>query len=142
MSRPPSIVRFERLYLASFAVGLASWAVNWNVLSTRLAADPRTAPFIWILPVSLLLGVAISLCLWFFVARRGSVIAKWVLVVLTVLAALRFLLNLPAVARGAVPVGDVALSAVTLLLGLVAAFQLFRPDARAWFGEVPAGDVE
>lgn len=143
MTRPPSIVRFERLYLASFVLGIASRLLGWNTVALRLAGDPRTAPFTWILPVSLVLGVAISLLLWYFAARRASVVAKWIIVVLTGFAMLRFVLNLPAMTRGVLPLADVLVSTAAVLLGVAAAVQLFRADARSWFGEDETiGDVE
>lgn len=134
-SRPPSIVRFEQCYLASFAVGLIGWGTTWQSTAARLAADPRTAVFGWILPLALLLSVTISLGLWFLVARRGSVIAKWIVTVLTVLAVLRFLFNLSAAVDGAVSAGAMALSVVALLLSVAATICLFRANARWWFGE-------
>lgn len=133
--RPPSIVRFERLYLASFVVSLIGWAVSWQQTADRLSIDPKTAGYSWLLPAALLLSCAITLTLWYLVARRASLAAKWVVTILTGLAAVRFAINLLVVARGKVPVLALLLSAAILVLGVAAVVHLFRPDARLWFGE-------
>ncbi len=138
-ARPPSIVRFERLYLASFVVSLLGWAFSWQSTADRLAVDPKTAPFGWLLPLALLLSCAITLLLWYLVARRASAAAKWVVTILTALAAVRFVINLNVVFRGPVPMTALLLSAAILALGLAATWQLFHADARAWFGEETDG---
>ncbi len=133
--RPPSIERFERLYLASFAVALLGWAYSWQSTADRLAIDPKTAAFGWLLPAALLLSCAITLLLWYLVARRASLAAKWVVTVLTGLAVLRFAINLITVMRGAVPAVAMLLSVAIVVLSVAATVHLFRDDARLWFGE-------
>ncbi|WP_339348132.1 hypothetical protein [uncultured Sphingomonas sp.] len=139
--RPPAILYFERLYLASLGLSVIGWAISWPVLSARMAADPRTAGFGWLLPAGLALSVAISLALWFFVARRASRIARTIAVVLTALSVLRLLLNLPAMLNGAMPPLAAILSIATVALGVMAVMALYRPDARSWFGEDFEGDA-
>lgn len=133
--RPPSIVQFERLYLASFVASLIGWAYSWQQTADRLAIDPKTANYTWLLPAALLLSCAITLALWYLVARRASLAAKWVVTILTGLAAVRFAINLLVVVKGKVPVVALLLSAAILALGIAAIVHLFRPDARLWFGE-------
>ncbi|WP_294354886.1 hypothetical protein [uncultured Sphingomonas sp.] len=135
MQRPASIVTFERLYLAGFALSLVSWVVGWPAMQAKLAANPQTAPFGWMLFVMLGLNIALTLLLWFFTARRASVVAKWIVVVLAGLSALRFLFNLPAALGGAVSAPSLILSTLTTALSVAAAAMLFRFDARVWFGE-------
>lgn len=77
------------------------------------------------------IGVVIALLLWFFIARRGSNVAKWILVVFTVFAIGSLVLGFT---TGAVILdagGIVRLVAVALQTAAVAF--LFRPDAAAWF---------
>lgn len=135
MPRPRSIIRFEKLYLASFVLSLVGWATTWSILSARLSADPRTAGYGWLLPAAVVLGSAITLVLWYLAARRASVVAKWFVVVLTAVAVLRFVFNGPAIMRGLMTPGELALSIGTLALSVAAAACLFAEDARAWFGE-------
>ena len=140
MQRPASIVIFERLYLASLALSLIGWAVDWPQMQARLAANPQTAPFGWMLFVMLGLNVATTLLLWFFTARRASVVAKWIVVVFAGLSALRFLFNLPAMLGGAIGATSLIVSVLTMVLVIAAAAMLFRLDAREWFGDGPSDD--
>lgn len=142
MQRPASIITFERLYLASLVLSLAGWAVDWPLMQARLAANPQFAPFGWMPVVMLLLSITVSLVLWFFAARRGSVVAKWLVVVFAGVAALLFLINLPAALGGAVRAASLILAVATTGLRVAAAAMLFRVDARAWFGEDVDGDVD
>ncbi|WP_375270204.1 hypothetical protein [Sphingomonas sp.] len=142
MERPASIRRFEQWYLAGIALSLIGWAIDWTWMQERLAADPRTAGFGWMLGVMLVLNVAVSLLLWFLTARRGSVVAKWIVVVLAGLSVARLLVDLPALLEGAMSVVSFAVGAATTLVNVVAAVLLFRADARAWFGEDVTGEVE
>lgn len=140
MQRPASIITFERLYLASVALSLASWVVDWPLMQARLAANPQFAGFGWMPAVLLVLSITVSLVLWFLAARRGSVVAKWLVVVFAAVAALLFLINLPAALGGAVHAASFILAAATTVLRVAAAAMLFRTDARAWFGENVDGD--
>jgi ABC-type Fe3+-siderophore transport system permease subunit len=135
VTRPPSILRFERLYLASFGLGLVGWAVGWRAMAHALAADPRTAPFQWFLPLALVIGVVVTLLQLYFVARRGSAVAKWIVTVFTGVAVLRFLMTLPAALQGAVSPPSLIMALATLGLSVAATIQLFHDDTRAWFGE-------
>ena len=142
MQRPASIVRFEQCYFASLAASLIGWFVEWPLMEARLAANPQTAPFGWMLSVMLVVSVAMSLLLWFFTARRASVVAKWIVVVFAGLSVLRLLLNLPAALQGALSATSLILALVTTGLSVAAAALLFRGDARAWFGEDVVGEIE
>lgn len=142
MERPASIRRFEQWYLAGVALSLVGWTVDWSAMQARLAADPRTAAFGWMLGAMLVLSIAVSLLLWFLTARRGSVIAKWIVVVLAGLSVVRLLVDLPALLAGAMSGLSYAVGAATTLVNIAAAAMLLRADARAWFGEDVTGEVE
>ena len=82
--RPPSIVLFDRLFLASLAVSLISLALNYAAIAQQVTGAPGMAElglgagfFAGILVVS----YAISVLLWFLVAHKASNVAKWILVV-------------------------------------------------------------
>ena len=78
---------------------------------------------------SFVVGIAIYLLLWFFIARKASNVAKWIFVVLLALSVLSVLYTLAA---------SFALTVTTLLglaiyaLEISAAVFLFRDDAVAW----------
>ncbi len=138
VTRSPPIVRFERLYLTSFALGLLIWALTWEPLSTRLASDPRTAGFGWMLAAALALNVAIALFQWYAVARRGVAWVRWMVVLLTTLHTLALLPGL----FGAPLALPTLLGLVRVALEVTAVTQLFSPAARGWFGLDGADDED
>ena len=138
MIRPPSIVRYERLYLASFVLGLVVSATSWSQRAAILGANPLLAAATWVLPVTQAISIAVALLLWYFTARAPSVVAKWVVVVFAAFGVLSILLSLGTLAMGrAANATTVALSVVTNALYVAAAVQLFAADAQLWFGEMP-----
>ncbi|MEP9401902.1 hypothetical protein [Sphingomonas sp. VNH70] len=140
--RPPSIVRFDRFYLLAIAVGLIGTILDWPNLIAMIDNDPSFAPVRAIggtLAAAFTgIGILISLTLWYFVARRGSVVAKWIVTVFTALSLGSLLLG---ISSGAVS-GDVAgvLRMVGVVLQLIATIALFRRDARPWFTHDAPGD--
>lgn len=140
--RPSSIVTFDRLYLVAMLLGLVNSIMSIDRLQTRIEAMPELravgigSGFVY---ASMAIGLAISLLLWFAVAYRRSVVAKWVLVAFTVLA----IVNLPGALRqlGSGGLG-VMVSVAVEALRVVALSFLFRADAKAWFaGGGPEGDA-
>jgi hypothetical protein len=138
MIKPPSIVRYERLYLASFVLGMVASATSWQQRTAMLGANPTLANATWVLPTMQATGIAIALLLWYFTVRAPSVVAKWVVVVFAAFGVLSILLSLGTLALGRAASGTtLALSIVTNALYVAAAVQLFAPDAQLWFGELP-----
>ena len=83
--RPPSIVWFERLFLLGLLITSIAMVTSFDTLVARVEADPALAGLgvgrgavIAISAISLLL----PLVLWYFIARRASAFAKWLLVLL------------------------------------------------------------
>ena len=143
MNRPPSIVWYERLYLASFVLGLVASATSWAQRSAILRANPILAKADWILPATQALSIAIALLLWYFTARRFNIVAKWVVIVFAVIGALSILLSLGTVAMGRAGDGTtLSLSVLANALYIGAAVMLFKFDAQLWFGETPEMDEE
>ena len=130
MSRPSSVILFERLFLVSTLLGL----INTMLLQPRVAANhPELSPGL-MLAVTVV-GVAIAggllLLLWYFAARRGSTIARWLLVALGAWT-LYSLINL--LVSGSAVSGLLTASVIAAnVLQLAAIVMLFRPDARPWF---------
>lgn len=139
--RPQAIIWFERLYVASFVLGLLSTWQNWAVRERMLARSADTVDLAWLAPLSSALGVAIAVTLWYLVVRRGNTVAKWIVAILALWSVLllAFVAFGLASARGA-PL-PLAIGAVQNILYIAAAAMLFRPDARAWFGELFASDA-
>jgi hypothetical protein len=90
--------------------------------------------------MTIIVGLAIQMLLWYFIARQPSVVAKWIFVVLLALNVLGVIFN----AMTGAALGDITmiLTVLALVLRGLAAWMLFRLDARIWFGEdVPEGNA-
>ena len=136
MVKAPSIARFEQLYWGSVVIGWVNTAMNWRTQQALLEANPMLANASWFLPVTLLLNVLIAVAIWFFIARKASVVAKWIQVVFAALSVLGILSLIFQLATGPAPSALIAvLGIVSCILYVVAATMLFRPDAKEWFGE-------
>ncbi len=129
--RPPSIIAFERVYLASLALGIANTAINWQEMTETLD-DPALQVFgggpNWIIGI-IAFSTAIALLLWFFIARRASTVAKWIYVVFTAFGLAGLVSNVATLPFGTLMV----LNVVGQLLQFFAAWLLFKPDAKVWF---------
>ncbi len=142
MQRPPSIVRYEQLYLGSFILGLVVSAVSWQGRAAQLSANPALGNLQWVMPVALVVGIVISITLWYFTARNPSIAAKWVVTVFAALSLLGIARNLYALVSGTVPLLSTLFAILVSVLYVAAAVMLFKPDAKLWFGEEPAdGDI-
>ncbi len=140
MIRPVSIRRYERLYLASFVIGLVVSAMSWGQRNAMVAATPMLAKIGWILPTFEVAGIAITLLLWYFTARAPSVAAKWVVVVLAALSAIGVAISLVQVATGhTAPSATLALSIVASAVYIAAALQILKPDAKLWVDQAGRG---
>ena len=133
-TRPQSIVNFERFYLGAAAVGIVNSIISWSDSRAALDAIPNAGALGGgTLILSMLFGLAITAALWYFIARKGSSIAKWIAVVFFAFGLIGLLMMLTG---GKFPSGIPGiLSAVGIVLHLVAITYLFRPDTRPWFGE-------
>lgn len=135
--RPNSIVQFDWIYLAIIALGLVGVALTWDEVTASVQVQQTVARFgMGMIYVPIVIGVLIQLALWYFIARRGSVVAKWIFVILTGLGALWAVFGLatrgaPNPAAGVVDVASIVLQVIAIVL-------LFRPDTRPWFGEAVA----
>jgi asparagine N-glycosylation enzyme membrane subunit Stt3 len=125
-SRPQSIVNFERCYLGAFVLGLVNTALAWSATRAMFDASPQAAMLGgWFLTATTLIGFAITLALWYFIARKGSAVAKWIVVV-----------SLFALLMGTYPAGlSGAIGIFNTVLQAVAVSFLFKPDTKGWFGE-------
>ncbi|MES2755395.1 MAG: hypothetical protein V4659_12100 [Pseudomonadota bacterium] len=138
--RPKSIVQFEYIYWGIIALGLLSTALSWNdmlasVQIQRMMAQVGSASVYG----TVVIGLLIQLALWYFIARRGSVVAKWIFVLVTV--AFGIVGTLWSFATVGAPNPLIAVVGVaTVILEIIAIVLLFRPDTPAWFGEAPVAE--
>ncbi len=137
MPKPPSVVRFERYWFVSTLFWLIGTRLAWDRTQHALRLNPQTMLVArWAQPFIVALVVATTLVLWYLVARRASVVAKWIVVALAVVGGGRMLLTLFTLATSVNPhplsQGSFIISAA---LTIGSAVMLFRDDARLWFGE-------
>lgn len=136
--RPASITKFDQLYLGAMALGIVNSVIAFDSTMAQLQADPAVAgtgmdgPG-FIIGVSVF-SFAIILLLWFFISRRASSIAKWVLVVFTVIGTLMLPMSL-----AAVPFFQLIVTLIITAMQIAAVWYLFQPDAKAWFEHGPKG---
>jgi hypothetical protein len=132
--RPRSIILFERIYGFSIVLGLVLGALMLMRLSSFMPAGgaPQVAAMIpTIMVVSMVGGIAINLLLLFFIARRGSNVAKWIFVVLFALAVIGMAGGLLNSAAHVTWIARLP-SIVQIAIQAVCVWLLFRPDAAAW----------
>jgi hypothetical protein len=128
--RPVSIRWFDRLFLTALAL-----VVPLNALETWQTFNLGNSAY---LLSSFVLPIIIRYLLWFFISRRASNVAKWLWV---------FLLGSEVIALPLLSImvgGDfiesfllhgvlgAAVDIIRILLDIVAAIMLFRPDAAKW----------
>jgi len=121
--RPASVRSAEWLYLASIVLTVVLGVIGWDqaveVGGFGLAFGMNA--FI----------VGLSTLILLLTTRRGSTVALWVLVVLTVLNLGGYLMQVWNAALASGPFG--VLTSAQTALTLVATVLLFRPRAREWF---------
>lgn len=131
MSRPNSIIQFERFYLAAIGVDVVNTVLSWSDREARALLEPQMFGDLT-LPATTAVGFGVALLLWFFIARQGSAIAKWILAIFVALA---LVWTLYAVPTGRYSLGLSGLLGVfSTVLQAYSVWLLFRPDARPWFG--------
>lgn len=148
MSRPKSIVLFDRLYLLSIVVSLIGAAVTWNATmakamsSPAMVQNPEMAPIVTVGSIiGIGISVAITLLLWWLIAYKANDVVKWVFVVLNVIGIAGAVFSL--FAMNTEEAVAVYWKAAAWLFAIPALFFLFRPDANAWFaskGQVDQAD--
>lgn len=130
--RPKSIILFERLFLASILLTAISAFLSFDQTLAQLETDPAFRALGWGsagLTTAAIGYVIVLLLLDYLIAHRASIVAKWVLVLLTVLS----MTTLPE--AFAVQFGPpLILAVLTNLCTLAAVIMLFMTDARNWLG--------
>jgi hypothetical protein len=79
---PVSIKRFEKLFWISIAVMVLATLLNYGTLRDRAVSEGRAAAEP---AVEIAVNLGINFVLWFFIVRRASNLARWILVTLVAL---------------------------------------------------------
>ena len=131
--RPKSIILFERLLWLSLILSVIDLAFNWQALITDFSSDPAWAGSdmgTWVGATTMAMGFALYIALGYSVARRGSRVAKWILVAFTAFGVASMAL-LP-MALPADELDDLWVSLLSNIAMLAAVAMLFRRDAVEW----------
>jgi hypothetical protein len=132
--RPASIVNFERVVLLSLAIGVLNTFLNLDEMTASIAAQGFGSGFVIGVQAA---TIAVILLLVYFISRKGSPVAKWIYVVLSVLGLISGLAGMSqTLEMGTVPV---ILSVAALILSVISLWLLFRPDSKAWFADGRGG---
>lgn len=136
--RPPSIIRFDQLYLGSLALELAHLALGYDALIAGMKANPGAAergldgPGFWF--ASLGFAMAILLLPWWLASHRASNVARWILAIVAAFGLVSLSLSL-----GDLPMLEIIAEVVFSAVEIAAVWFLFRPDSAAWFKHGPRG---
>ncbi|WP_375390450.1 hypothetical protein [uncultured Sphingomonas sp.] len=140
MARPRVIRVFELLFLGSLALTLAGAVLVWPAMveqaATKSGASGLSATALnAIVAAGVAIAALVTLVLWFFIARRGSAVAKWLLVLFTVYNVYATATSMQGGATWGSLSGGLSLAALALQVAAVA--MLFTPGAIAWFAGAP-----
>jgi hypothetical protein len=134
--KPATIRRFELFYLAWVALIIIDFFVQHDAYVGQVSAQGSGSGVMLgstFVNGLFVVWVLVMLLLWFLVAHKRSVIAKWIIVALTILnvfaVPFRDVLTVPAI-----------IAWLTLLVSVGASYSLFGARARTWFSEEPAGE--
>ena len=124
--RPVSMRSFERLYLFAIVVGVIDALRSIDHVTVANQLGMGRGPVIAALCVS----TGFSLLLWFLTARRGNVVAMWLMVAVTASEVLFLAWNLAHLGNN--PALGLAVTFTITALKVLALSYLFRADARQW----------
>ena len=138
--RPKPIIWFERALLLAVAIDLINNVLAVPTLKAGLAARGYVmSPMMLIAAV--VVAPIVGLIFWYFIARRASVIAKWLMTAFVGGAIVIFFRQMIATPP---PSGNPMLMAAVIaqLLKLYAVICLFLPAARPWFGKETDEEID
>jgi hypothetical protein len=130
--QPESIRKFTLFYLGSLVVSLVATFVGYDILTAQVEAQSAATGLAMgsgAIVAGIALNVAITLLLWYLVARTGFVIAKWIIVLFFLFT---LVTSISGIFAGGLAVHE-GLSLLSIVLQAAAVYFLFQPDAKAWF---------
>jgi hypothetical protein len=130
--QPESIRKFTLFYLGSLVVSLVATFVGYDILTAQVEAQSAATGLAMgsgAIVAGIALNVAITLLLWYLVARKGFVIAKWIIVLFFLFT---LVTSISGIFAGGLAVHE-GLSLLSIVLQAAAVYFLFQPDAKAWF---------
>jgi hypothetical protein len=135
--KPATIRRFDVFYLAWVALVVIDFVLQHDAYVAQVSEQGSgSGVVLGTTFVNVLFGVwiLVMLLLWYLVSRKRSVIAKWLIVLLT-------LVNVFAVPFHDVLTLPAIIAWLTLLASVVASYSLFGVNAKAWFSGASAAEA-
>jgi hypothetical protein len=125
--RPSPIIWFERIALLAFALGILNICLGWEHQLGPVRSLLRVAVF----GAAQVIYFGSWLLLIWLISRRGSGVARWIYVILVLMAASLLLWSLPP--PPARPLSDTLLAAAQCFLAVTGLGLIFGPDTGPWF---------
>ena len=138
LPRPKSIVDFERVYIAALALGFLNAFLSGEAPDHGSQDALRAFLFVAFMVILSAIVIALALLLLWLIARRASVVARWLYVVLESAALAWGFYGIPDT-LATVDVLPAALSIGELGLGMTTLWLILTPEANAWFARRPYG---
>jgi hypothetical protein len=132
--KPPSVRKFDYLYLGSILMGLVVFALTYETaLATARAGLDGTGAQIGpgLLIGGLAFGIVINLALWFLVSGLRLGFVRWILGLFVAWGLFQVVLGF--VREGVEPVQLAGLAPLAMSIAAIAF--LFRRDASSWFSQ-------
>ncbi len=144
LSRPKSILWFERFYFLSFGFELLDEYVNWQARVADIDLGESIYMLLW------LVIIAITLIIWYFIAIKAKSWARWAQIILAGLGVITLLAEIgtaiiPAFEDAGLlnvvwenmewPETLTVLYLAFVVFNIVATYFLFRKDAIKWVEE-------
>ena len=137
--KPASIKKFDLFYLGSVTLGLAGFALNYQTIidqtNAEMAAQGVDGLGAGIVIAGLLLGLAISLAIWFLISVLRIEFVRWILILLTGWSAFQLVRAFEVATKV-----DLAMGLASTALTVISIYFLFQSDAKEWFVEKRGGD--
>lgn len=134
MERPISIVIFERLFWISTVIGAVGTYFAWPKMRAALAQSGSPYGMTTVVIMMLVFG-AISIGLWYGIARRRNNIVRWIYIVWMGFGSISTLASLAD--PSTLPDTAMAFSLVSTTLILASIIFLFRSDTVSWIKGPP-----
>ena len=136
MAKPDSIKKFDLFYLGSIVVGLLGIVFGWDMMMEQMNADfvaqglePDSGIATGAIIGGTVLGIVISLALWFLISVSRIEFVKWILALFVLWSLFTMAVGISATGFDMVQITGI----VSTILSIAAIYMLFKPDAKEWF---------
>jgi hypothetical protein len=129
--KPATIRRFDFFYLAWVLLTVVDFFLQHDAYVEQVDSQANSSGMVLgdtFVTVLFIVWFVFMLLLWFLVSRKRSVVAKWIIVVLT----LASVFGVPNIFHHALTAPAIV-ALLSLVASVMAAYSLFGSQARAWF---------